>query len=268
MLATIVTEILENKDRDEVIAALEDICSPIEARGWASAGIYTFWDPTTGEILYIGLAVDLSIRFQQHLGRIQCDPAACKIEQITKYFQENKYLGYSVFLQSTLSQPFNARWRQEHGDIVAREEEDQYEHKDDGLRLIKRAEGILIDEHLQRFGARPQWNKINGLHGAEDLGSQQTKLTVLQSFINLQWTPLTARDTLRGLAANDRHRKYEEWLHAVRLWMGITGQDFPTAFDTFLDTEGLREEIRQTQYWKRKIPSPFQPLGLPQLFAN
>jgi hypothetical protein len=268
MLATIITEIFEEKDIDDVIDALERLCAPVDPIGWASAGIYAFWDPTTGEILYIGLAVDLSIRFQQHTGRIPVDPATSKVDEIRRYFRANKYLGYSVFLQSPLSQPFNARWRQVYGDVVAREEEEDYEHDDDGLQVVRRAEGILIGDHTLRFGAKPKWNKIQGLQNGLDLGSEVTKLTILKALINLEWTPLTARNTLRGLAANNRHRQYEEWLHGVRLRMSISGEDFPTAFQQSFDFDDLRAEIAASQYCFRRVPSPFQPLRLPLLLAG
>lgn len=41
--------------------AIDDLCSPKDNYGWASAGIYCFW-------VYIGLAGDLAERFKQHNG--------------------------------------------------------------------------------------------------------------------------------------------------------------------------------------------------------
>ena len=37
--------------------AIDDLCSPTDTHGWASAGIYCFWDYYAEAVLYIGLAV-------------------------------------------------------------------------------------------------------------------------------------------------------------------------------------------------------------------
>lgn len=56
------------EEKEEIAEALDDLCSPNDNYGWASAGIYSFWDYNTKEIFYIGLAVDLTERFKQHNG--------------------------------------------------------------------------------------------------------------------------------------------------------------------------------------------------------
>ena len=73
--------------------------SPEDIYGWASAGIYCFWDIQTRQPLYIGLAVDLGSHFQQHNGLKQCDPRGCKLQRIQQYFSEYEAIGYSVLVQ-------------------------------------------------------------------------------------------------------------------------------------------------------------------------
>ena len=40
----------------EMAKAIDDLCSPTDNYGWASAGIYCFWDYYAEAVLYIGLA--------------------------------------------------------------------------------------------------------------------------------------------------------------------------------------------------------------------
>lgn len=66
MLRTIIIDFYKEKDKTKIADALNTLCSPNDNYGWASVGIYCYWDYDTKEILYIGLAVDLTVRFKQH----------------------------------------------------------------------------------------------------------------------------------------------------------------------------------------------------------
>ena len=72
------TIILDSYTWDEIELMannLDEICSPTDTLGWASAGIYSFWDYYTKEILYIGLASDT----QEHIPqRRQVCSVACR----------------------------------------------------------------------------------------------------------------------------------------------------------------------------------------------
>ena len=63
---------------------------PTDTVGWASSGIYRFWDYETREILYIGLAIDLPTRFKQHNGIIKARDIDCKYQQINSYFGKSE----------------------------------------------------------------------------------------------------------------------------------------------------------------------------------
>ena len=69
----------------ELANAIDDLCSPNDNYGWASAGIYCFWDYYAEAILYIGLASDLAVRFKQHNGIIPLESGS-KQKQIEEYF--------------------------------------------------------------------------------------------------------------------------------------------------------------------------------------
>lgn len=81
---------------------IDDLCSPTYNTGWASAGIYCFWDYYAEEVLYIGLAGDLSERFKQHNWILPIKEGS-KQKQIENYFLKNERLGYTIFVQSPLS---------------------------------------------------------------------------------------------------------------------------------------------------------------------
>ena len=68
MFGTVIIDAYQKSETMEWAEAIEDLCSPNDSYGWASAGIYCFWDYYFEEILYIGLAVNLSERFKQHNG--------------------------------------------------------------------------------------------------------------------------------------------------------------------------------------------------------
>ena len=66
-----------NDERTEMRDAIDDIASPLDSYGFASAGIYVFFDPIKFEVLYIGLAGDLAQRFAQHNGLASMPASVC-----------------------------------------------------------------------------------------------------------------------------------------------------------------------------------------------
>lgn len=82
------------------------MCNANDNYGWASSGIYCYWDYESREILYVGLAIDLTERFKQHNGMFPgIDLNTCKRREIDEYFRQKERIGFSVVLQSCLSQP-------------------------------------------------------------------------------------------------------------------------------------------------------------------
>ncbi len=87
MFGTIILDSYSNRETENLAAAIDDLCSPKDSYGWSSSGIYSFWDFETKEILYIGLASDLSNRFKQHNGLISESNRGNKYTEITNYFR-------------------------------------------------------------------------------------------------------------------------------------------------------------------------------------
>ena len=92
MFGTVIIDAYSKEDRKEMADAIEDLCSPNDNYGWSSAGIYCFWDYYTREVLYIGLASDLSDRFRQHNGIKLVSDSSCKFIKIEEYFNSNEKL--------------------------------------------------------------------------------------------------------------------------------------------------------------------------------
>lgn len=105
MFGTIIMDSYKADEAESMSQNIDEICSPMDTVGWASAGIYSFWDYYTKDVLYIGLASDLCVRFRQHNGLLPIDENACKVRQIQDYFSGHERLGYSILVQSPMSQP-------------------------------------------------------------------------------------------------------------------------------------------------------------------
>ncbi|MDX1933468.1 MAG: hypothetical protein SFU56_12735 [Capsulimonadales bacterium] len=252
MLATFISDVFRKSEIEQIAFALDDLCDPRRNFGWASAGLYCFWDIQSKEIYYIGLAVDLAQRFRQHTGLIPCDEKGCKIQQITKHFDSNELIGYTIFVQSYRSQPLVARIAQEQR-MSVKDYETEYgswtTQGEDEIRLI---EGLLIEAHRKQ-GKHPVWNKIGG--SKEGAAIQYPSADILLNFLNgTNSGPLLARSTLRELVTADEDEMYEEIiLHVMRLNMLRIGMDYNTAFANVDDMTGLRARILEVDYLN-KVP--------------
>lgn len=110
MFGTIISDAYKESEKQQIATSLDELCSPLDTYGWASSGIYSFWDYETREIFYIGLAVDLTERFKQHNGLSTISEEGCKVKQINEYFSSGyEKLGYSIFVQSPLSQAITSK---------------------------------------------------------------------------------------------------------------------------------------------------------------
>ena len=110
MFGTVIIDAYRKEEALEIADAIDDLCSPTDNYGWASARIYCFWDYYAEAVLYIGLAGDLAERFKQHNGILPIKEGS-KQKQIEDYFSRNERLGYTIFVQSPLSQPLVHRNR-------------------------------------------------------------------------------------------------------------------------------------------------------------
>ena len=232
MFGTIILDAYMADESEKMASLIEEICSPMDSLGWASAGIYSFWNYYTKEVLYIGLASDLYVRFKQHNGLYPISENACKIQQINEYFEVYDKLGYSILVQSPLSQP-----------IVHRNEKRYRKFLDapkgmpipnyageEGLEFIRQAEGQLIESYKQYVGDVPPWNKIGGDAYSRKYASKNNYLYVISAFAD--GTPdnfLVSRSTIRELAENATYEWFETQLHGLRMMMLTMNMSFEDA---------------------------------------
>lgn len=230
MFGTVIIDTYTKGEKEEIAFALDDLCSPCDGYGWSSAGIYCFWDYYTKEVLYIGLAADLCDRFKQHNGINKVDNNSCKYEKITEYFREKEKIGYSIFVQSPLSQPITHRNQKQLkkmlGDEFSRED---YVGKE-GQEHIKQVEGILIESFKKSNGDYPRWNRMGGsIYGqnAATIGNYE----IVKAFNDFEPNILVSRYSLRELSENPTYERYENYLHAIRMTMLTSGMSFKKALE-------------------------------------
>lgn len=254
MFGTIIIDAYKKVETEQIADAIEELCSPNDNYGWSSAGIYCFWDYYTKEILYIGLAADLCERFKQHNGIIVVDDNSCKRNQIESYFNNNEKIGYSIFVQSPMSQPITHRNQKEFMQMMGVEFSKEDYVGQEGQDHIKQAEGILIEAFKKANGVFPKWNRIGGAvygQNASKIGNYE----IVKAFNDFDPNPIVARYSLREIASNATYERYESFLHAVRMSMLMSGLEFGKAVDFYKKTDILNtyDDIVNEGYMYRKL---------------
>lgn len=258
MHATIVQNAYRQNEVQDIVRYLEDLCSPDESYGWASSGIYSFWNYETKEVLYIGLAVDLAERFKQHNGLIPMAANGCKLEKIQEYFTVNEKLGYSVFLQSPISQPVTRKniktWFKHDISQVSIKDFAEEQSKRD----LRQIEGILIEAFRMRHNRLPLWNNMGGsLTGQRN--TTKGNYEIVYDFSHQRNSPLVSRSTLKELSENETYELYENFLHGVRqlmLYVGVgTGMSYNEALKIALQRDELNVygEIIKENYLQKEL---------------
>ena len=258
MFGTVIIDAYTKEESVEIAECIEDLCSPNDNYGWASAGIYCFWDYYIEEVLYIGLASDLCTRFKQHNGLLPIDEDCSKQKQIEKYFSCNERLGYTIFVQSPLSQPLVHRNRgvyEKFAQQINAPVEDMLSER--GKKDIKRVEGILIESYRRKYGHLPPWNKVGGaVEGQHKV--MENNINIVKSFCKPDMyavSPIISHSTLRELSNNPTYASYENFLHVVRVYMLIFGMEYKEAlnFANKHDTFGYYKRILEDEYNKKKL---------------
>jgi hypothetical protein len=201
MLVTWVRDVYTDNERSEMRAAIDSIASPNTYDGFASNGVYVFFDPESREVLYnwLVLARDLSERFAQHNGLIRMQEDGCKIRQIAAWFASNDRLGYAAALQSPFSQAGVGRQRGKPTREFYDEESGVFWGYDsEGLDHIADVEGQLIAAFTRRTGALPRWNKVQGRVAQGNMPTESYAL--LEMATGQADSLLLARRTIRQLA--------------------------------------------------------------------
>jgi hypothetical protein len=226
VFGTVLHDVFSRSECASVHAALEDLCSPLDSYGWASVGVYAFFDPAAvaselpGErLLYIGLARDLSERFAQHAGIISFPEAGCKRRQINEWFNQHDKLGIACFVQSVLAQVDTHRERDRHGRLAYDEETKGFaSHESGGLESATRVEGQLIETYRLLHGRRPRWNRTGGSMRGKALAKTGTADGLLLLMDGTRDSLFRSRRTLRELSGDANAAAFEFGpLHLARM---------------------------------------------------
>jgi len=214
MLGTIVIEKYKKTENKDILNALNELIIE-NSNDWATAGLYCYWDYYTKEILYVGLAVDLVERFRQHNGFSKCNKNSCKFKEIEEYFENNEFLGFSIVIQSALSQPVNQRQRKKY-----RKSFNDFELKailgEQGHDEIKRLEGKILEAFRQKYDRFPLWNKMGGsIIGQKSL--KENQFEILELLVATKDNGNVTRVSLKDLASNSIFCMYEAYLHSLRI---------------------------------------------------
>tara|TARA_B100000965_G_scaffold404731_2_gene436385 strand:- start:530 stop:1294 length:765 start_codon:yes stop_codon:yes gene_type:complete len=244
VLCTYIRDSYRNEEASELADAIDDIASPIDQNGWASAGIYCFWDTSNNEVLYIGLAVNLSSRFRQHNGLISCPEKGCKRELINRWFESNEELGYSILVQSKLSQPAISNNTKED---INDEFKKKYPQLFYGIEAIQFSEGLLIEAENILNSSLPPWNRIGGSKsGALKASNDNVYLSKL--FTNEITDLYVAMRTIRQISSNPTFEAYELYLHGVRLFMAVHDASLSKAWEMVPDFFEEKNRIISEEY--------------------
>lgn len=216
---------------------IEEICSPFDSIGWSSAGIYSFWNYDTKEILYIGLASDLYTRFKQHNGLSPINDSATKYQQIKEYFKTHEKLGYTILGQSPLSQPMVQRNEKKFRQYLNTPKNlpvGSYAGQE-GIDYITDGEGQLIEAYRMTTGEIPKWNKIGGAINSRQFATKNNYSQIIQAFsLGDVKNPLVAKSTIRELAENPTYEWFEVQLHGLRMMMLTAGFSYYEAIEAQL----------------------------------
>ena len=258
MFGTVIIDAYTKDEVEQLAFAIDDICSPNDSYGWASAGIYSFWDYNTHEILYIGLASDLAERFKQHNGLLSMPEEGCKLRQIQEYFNTHEKLGYTIFVQSPLSQPMVHRNKTQYEKIASELNTHVKDYaSDQGIADIKRVEGILIESFNRYYRRLPAWNKVGGSIAGQHR-VMENNINIVKCFSNPQEfaiNPIVSRSTIRELSNNPSYAAHESYLHVVRMYVLMMGLDYKDALSLAnrFDPYGCYEKLFKAGYLNKML---------------
>lgn len=262
-LATVILNTYEAATVGELALGLDEMCAPTDLYGFSSSGIYVFWHPDTKEVLYVGLAVDLPLRFRHHNNLNPCAVNCCKWPQIQQHFLSYPKLGYTILAQSALDQAVCDRWSAVNADQMERLMEEFGYHSEDEAksimnkqvdRTLRRTEGAMLAVHEQDHGRLPAWNKIRGF----DVNYSDQSLTDAREYLKAatgttsHFDQLVAKSSLVEMAAKPLWAGYEIHLHGIRLLVRGLGFNWDTAAEKSPDFAGYSKSMADDGYIVRK----------------
>jgi hypothetical protein len=201
MLCTVIHDAYTQDERAEVRDALTRMLSPGQP-DWSPRGVYCYWDRTTHEILYLGLAGELPERFAHHNGLVS-HGGGNKRTEINDYFSRNERLGFTILIQSK---------------AIGLMEQIQKLDPTMGAtaaRTMAVGEGQLIETYRLVYGKRPAWNRRGGAAAGKRYAKPAPAL--LELLAGRRDSLFAARRTVRTVADDLHVRLLEATIHASRM---------------------------------------------------
>jgi hypothetical protein len=201
VLCTVIYDAYTVAEQIEVHEALRTLLSPGQP-DWSPQGVYAYWDRASHEILYLGLAKDLSVRFAQHNSLVS-HSGGNKSKEIADYFSRHERIGFTILIQ---------------GKAIGLMEEIRKLDPMMGTtaaEAIEVGEGQLIEMHYLLYGKRPLWNRTGGSIRGKRYATQAPAL--LDLLAAQRDSLFAARQTLRSIAGSFRSRLFEATIHASRM---------------------------------------------------
>jgi hypothetical protein len=253
MLATIVLDAYRYTERSEVARALNDLLAPYNS--WSTAGIYCYWDYELKEALYLGLAVDLHQRFLQHNLLLRASPQTCKSKQIKEYFQTHEKLGFTIMLQSNLSQPLTRKFKKQYWNFWQKADADYKSNFGvDGIKNIRLMEGATIETVKNHSGSLPPWNRMNGSEEGRDR-TTPGHIELLRLLTNRSFNDNVSRATLRELVAGDNaYGVFESFMHGLRI--SSLSLEKALEFNMRIGNDWMVEQILSSGYLSKHLTLP------------
>lgn len=256
LLATIAIDQIDWSEREILWKSINELCSPTSNCGFSSTGIYSFWNPKTFELLYVGLASDLALRVGQHLGLITCDPKCCKSAQVEKFVVHNGRIGVALLLMSPNDQTIAASRKPR---ITDNERLSEIEAAlgVEASRTIAHFESLILRSHKRIVGKLPRWNKNAG----SKVGLSHAEAShggLIEAMSGKFDDAYTARLSIRDLNELPESQIEEYVLHPARMVFATSGLAFEehVAHWTQLYGPGMSADLLQwaheIQYFKRK----------------
>jgi hypothetical protein len=227
VLATILHDVFEVSEAPALRDALDELCCPTDNYGWASTGVYCFFNPDPNikapgrRILYIGRAVDLAERFAQHVGLIHFPANNCKRESIKKWFDGQPRLGFSCCVQSPFDQVNTHRERSRYGSRGSSAIPSRgplVDNPEYGQEYAVELEGALIEMFRLLHGDWPLWNRVGGDKRGQARVGRGREVWMLPMLDGTQDSLFRSRLSIRELATDTMATQFESnALHVARV---------------------------------------------------
>ena len=129
-----------------------------------------------------------------------------------------------------------------------------FQEKIEGKEHIKQVEGILIETYRKVNGKFSLWNRMGGsLYGQKvaSIGNYD----IVKSFIDFQSNPLVSRCSLRELSEDPMYAAFENYLHAVRMSMLMSGMTLMDSlnFHNKFDSMNIYKQMIDNGYFDKRL---------------